>query len=312
MLTPNSSPTASGSITALLERLKQGDHDAVALLWQRYYPRLVGLAQEAAIHVAPGRRRGGCRPQRLRQLLPPGRTGTIPRPEGPRRPVGAAGHPHGPQGGRSGQTPHTGEARGGNVRGDSALGPPGDGGAAGFDGLAGDEPTPEEAALLAEEVESLLSRLRDPGFARSRCGNWKASERRDRPEAGLLDTDHRTPSRPSFGGFETRMRVRGPVCRFPESGGEWRGTGDERRPRYWPSCPRKPCGGWRRRAAVLNRPGSRASGRARRNFSAGRKGGAAGRAARAAAAGRALPPPGRRGALPPRNTARASRTPQPC
>ena len=60
---------------------------------------------------------------------------------------------------------HTREKRGGgNVRGDSALSPPGDGGAAGFDGLAGDEPTPEEAALLAEEVENLLGRLREPAL----------------------------------------------------------------------------------------------------------------------------------------------------
>ena len=32
----------------------------------------------------------------------------------------------------------------------------------GFDNLPSDDPTPEEAALLAEEVETLLARLRDP------------------------------------------------------------------------------------------------------------------------------------------------------
>ncbi|HKB34880.1 MAG TPA: hypothetical protein VKD72_00405 [Gemmataceae bacterium] len=32
-----------GSVTALVERVKVGDHEAVRLLWQRYYPRLVGL-----------------------------------------------------------------------------------------------------------------------------------------------------------------------------------------------------------------------------------------------------------------------------
>ncbi len=58
---------------------------------------------------------------------------------------------------------HTRDKRGGgDVGGDSALSPAGDGGAAGLDGLAGDEPTPEEAALLAEELESLLGRLREP------------------------------------------------------------------------------------------------------------------------------------------------------
>ena len=37
--------TAPGSITALVERLKGGDQEAVRLLWQRYYPRLVALAR---------------------------------------------------------------------------------------------------------------------------------------------------------------------------------------------------------------------------------------------------------------------------
>src|SRR5262249_5679492 len=34
-----------GSITALVERLRGGDQEAVRLLWQRYYPRLVALAR---------------------------------------------------------------------------------------------------------------------------------------------------------------------------------------------------------------------------------------------------------------------------
>ncbi len=52
---------------------------------------------------------------------------------------------------------------GGMVRGDSALqAAEGDSGPAGLDDLPGDEPSPLEAALLAEEVETLLARLRDP------------------------------------------------------------------------------------------------------------------------------------------------------
>src|SRR6202047_3446384 len=38
--------SASGSITALIARLKDGDHEAVRLLWERYYPRLVALARQ--------------------------------------------------------------------------------------------------------------------------------------------------------------------------------------------------------------------------------------------------------------------------
>ena len=41
-----SSLAGPGSITALLDRLKDGDHEAVRLLWQRYYPRLVALARK--------------------------------------------------------------------------------------------------------------------------------------------------------------------------------------------------------------------------------------------------------------------------
>ena len=61
---------------------------------------------------------------------------------------------------------HNREKRGGGqVQGDSALRPAdGDSGPGGFDHLADDGPTPEEAALLAEEVETLLGRLRDPAL----------------------------------------------------------------------------------------------------------------------------------------------------
>ena len=34
-----------GSVTALIERLKAGDHDAAQPLWERYFGRLVGLAR---------------------------------------------------------------------------------------------------------------------------------------------------------------------------------------------------------------------------------------------------------------------------
>ncbi len=36
----------SGSVTALIERLQEGDHEAARLLWQRYYPRMVALARQ--------------------------------------------------------------------------------------------------------------------------------------------------------------------------------------------------------------------------------------------------------------------------
>ena len=49
------------------------------------------------------------------------------------------------------------------MQGDSAL-RPAESGPGGFDDLKDDGPTPEEAALLAEEVETLLGRLPDPAL----------------------------------------------------------------------------------------------------------------------------------------------------
>ena len=37
---------SSGSVTALIEHLRADDHEAAQPLWERYYPRLVGLARE--------------------------------------------------------------------------------------------------------------------------------------------------------------------------------------------------------------------------------------------------------------------------
>ena len=38
--------TSPGSVTALIEHLRAGNHEAAQPLWERYYPRLVGLARE--------------------------------------------------------------------------------------------------------------------------------------------------------------------------------------------------------------------------------------------------------------------------
>src|SRR5215472_17341119 len=45
--------SGSGSVTALVESLKDGDHEAARLLWQRYYPRLVALARQKLQGAAP-------------------------------------------------------------------------------------------------------------------------------------------------------------------------------------------------------------------------------------------------------------------
>ena len=155
-----------GSVTALVERVKAGDHEAVRLLWQRYYPRLVGLARKK-LQAAPRRVadeedaalsafNSFCR--RAEQ----GQFPDLKDRDGlwallvvltARKAADMVKY-------------QLREKRGGgNVQGDSALRPAdGDSSAGGFDGLEGDDPTPEEAAILAEEVENLLGRLRDPAL----------------------------------------------------------------------------------------------------------------------------------------------------
>ncbi len=153
-----------GSVTALVERVKAGDHEAVRLLWQRYYPRLVGLARKK-LQAAPRRVadeedaalsafNSFCR--RAEQ----GQFPDLKDRDGlwallvvltARKAADLVKH-------------QLREKRGGGtVQGDSALRPgDGDSSPGGFDALEGDDPTPEEAAILAEEVENLLGRLRDP------------------------------------------------------------------------------------------------------------------------------------------------------
>jgi DNA-directed RNA polymerase specialized sigma24 family protein len=164
--TQDSFPATPGSVTALLARLKGGDHEAVRLLWQRYYPRLVALARQK-LQGMPRRAADEedaalsaftsfCRRAELGQFP------DLKDRDGlwallviltARKAADLAKHQHREKRG------------GGRVHGDSALRPAGgDSGPGGFDDLEGSDPTPEEAALLAEEVESLLGRLRDPAL----------------------------------------------------------------------------------------------------------------------------------------------------
>ncbi len=155
---------ASGSITALLERLKDGDHEAARLLWQRYYPRLVALARQK---LRGASRRAADEEDAVLSAFDSfcrraaqGHFPDLKDRDGlwallvvltARKAADLLRHDHRKKRG------------GGMGGGESALRPAeGDGAPAGLDDLAGDEPTPLEAALLAEEVETLLARLRDP------------------------------------------------------------------------------------------------------------------------------------------------------
>ncbi len=153
-----------GSVTALVERVKAGDHEAARLLWQRYFPRLVGLARKK-LQGMPGRTADeeDAALSAFNSFCRRAAQGLFPDLKDrdslwallvvltARKAAALVKY-------------QSREKRGGGrVRGDSALRPAGgDSGVGGFDSLEGDEPTPEEAAILAEEVEDLLGRLRDP------------------------------------------------------------------------------------------------------------------------------------------------------
>jgi DNA-directed RNA polymerase specialized sigma24 family protein len=157
------SPVA-GSITALVERLRGGDHEAARVLWQRYYPRLVALArkklQGTARRVADEEDAALTAFDSFCRRAERGQFPDIKDREGlwallviltARKVADQLKYDRRDKRG------------GGQVRGDSALqGDAGETGPAGLDAVAGEEPTPEEAALLAEEVETLLARLSDP------------------------------------------------------------------------------------------------------------------------------------------------------
>lgn len=156
-------PQAQGSVTALLDRLKDGDPDSVEALWRRYFPRLVGLARA-----------------RLR-----GR----PRAVADEEDVALTAFESFCRRAEEGHFPllkdrdglwsllvvmvarkaadavkHQGRAKRGAGQAPVELPAADDSTAGGVLSLGGDTPTPEEAAILAEEVETLLVRLHDPAL----------------------------------------------------------------------------------------------------------------------------------------------------
>ncbi len=147
-----------------LERLKGGDHEAVRLLWERYYPRLVALAykklRDAPRGMADEEDTALSAFDSFCRRAEQGQFPDLKDRDGlwallvvltARK---AADH----------IKYHRRDKRGGGkVRGDSALlAGNGETDTSGFDGLPGDGSTAEEAALLAEEVETLLERLNNP------------------------------------------------------------------------------------------------------------------------------------------------------
>jgi DNA-directed RNA polymerase specialized sigma24 family protein len=154
--------SSPSSLVALLEQLKAGDHAAAQPIWESYYPRLVELARA-----------------RLR--------GT-PRRVADEEDVALSAFDSFCRGAEQGRFPQLSDADGlwallaticvrkaadqanyqqrqvrggGHVRGDSALLPRDGGAGGGFDVIASEDPAPDLAAQLAEELQHLLDRLAD-------------------------------------------------------------------------------------------------------------------------------------------------------
>ena len=192
-----------GSVTRWIGDLKAGDDSAAQHLWERYFDRLVRLARarlRAARRAGADRGRGGRGPERLRQLLPRRRRGPFPRlddrddlwrllvvitvrkvlaqVERQRRGSAAAA-------GWSASRPSS--AASGRGRG--------------LDRIVGDEPTPEFAAMVADEYRRLLDRLGDEALRQVLDLRLEGyTQRGDRRTAGLRRAD---------GGAQARADPRG-------------------------------------------------------------------------------------------------------
>ena len=156
--------TNNGSVTSLLERLIGGDHEAVRLLWQRYYPRLVSLARKklhrGSRRVADEEDAALSAFDSFCRRAEQGHFPDLKDREGlwallvtltARKAADQLKY-------------HLRLKRGAGQACDEAAleGEEGKAETAGFDDLESDGPTPLEAALLAEEVETLLARLNNP------------------------------------------------------------------------------------------------------------------------------------------------------
>jgi DNA-directed RNA polymerase specialized sigma24 family protein len=155
----NDDPSAE-SVTRWIDALKRGDDAAATALWQRYFDRLVRLAQG---RLAPAHRRvadgedvalsafrvlcDGAARGRFPDLTDRNDLWRLLTVLTVHKAIDARRH-------------HTRRKRGGGVRGESVFDEL-PGGGQGLDQFLADEPTPEVLAMLAEEHDRLLAVLGD-------------------------------------------------------------------------------------------------------------------------------------------------------
>jgi DNA-directed RNA polymerase specialized sigma24 family protein len=156
--------SSSEPVSLLLEKLRAGDHQAAQALWQKYFPQLVALARTRL--RATSRRVADEEDVALSafdSFCQAAERGCLPDLKGADNLWGLLVTITARKAADLAQRNRAQKRGGGRVRGDSAVAAPGgEESAAGFDALAGHDPTPDMAAQLAEEFGRLLQRLDDP------------------------------------------------------------------------------------------------------------------------------------------------------
>ena len=176
-----------GSISRWLKDLKGGDPDAAELLWRRYFDQLVCRAHEKL-----RRRRTGAEADEEDAALSAfdsfcrgAAAGPFPPAGRPRRPLAAAGRPHRAQGRRQGGAPVAGSGAAGRVRARPTWTAATRRRAGRLDRFAGPEPTPEFAAMVAEEFRPPARAAGRRGAAADRhLEDGGLHQRRDRRRLG--------------------------------------------------------------------------------------------------------------------------------
>jgi RNA polymerase sigma factor (sigma-70 family) len=187
--------SSEGSVSRWIVGLKGGDADAAQRLWERYYRRLVGLARK---RLRASRRRAADEEDVAQNAFHSffrgvGR-GRFPRLEGrddlwrllvlitARKALDQLKHERSKRqgGGTSAADPSIPQVGAGPFEAD-------------VERVVGDEPTPEFAALVADECERLLERLGDESLRR--VAVWKMEGYSNEEIAGQLGSSLRTVAR---------------------------------------------------------------------------------------------------------------------
>jgi DNA-directed RNA polymerase specialized sigma24 family protein len=187
--------SSDGSVTRWIQEAKRGDEAAVQRLWERYFPQLVALCQQrlrghprraadeedVALSVFDSFCQRAAT-DRFPQLQDRDDLWRLLVVMAARKAINLVQHDHRQRRG------------GGHVVGEHALPPAGnEADGPGLEQIIGREPTPEFAALVAEEYERLLARLDDSSLRQ--VAIWKLEGYSNEEIARQLDCSIRTVER---------------------------------------------------------------------------------------------------------------------